>query len=95
MGSLFLNIEAAQAGYVDKFKSYIQTQFPDHFLLYIVLIALSAVFLIYVLVTPVNIGNQKSIWLEYSPGSEKMGNYSHRKEQVKKIASLLEGPSGL
>lgn len=91
VGLLFINIEAAQAGLIHKLKSYILHEFTDFQLFYISAAVLSVGFLIYVVATPVVIGTQKSVWLDYYPNNPNFSSYQNKKDLVKRITSMLTG----
>ena len=89
VGLLFINIEAAQAGLIHKFKAIILHEFPDYQLVYLSL-GLGAIgFFMYVLLTPVSIGSQKSVWLDYFPNNRNQSQYQNKKDLVKRISVIL------
>lgn len=91
MGLLFLNIEAAQAGLINRFKQYIHLGFTNWQLLLAALIVVFMWSFAYIIFTPVIIGNQKSIWLNYTGDHELDTNFKNKKEFVKKTSALLNG----
>lgn len=95
VGLLFINIEAAQAGLIHKFKAIILHEFPDYQILYITMGFAAVGFVLYVMLTPVSIGNQKSIWLDYFPNNPNKSPYQNKKDLVKRISVILNNPSGL
>jgi hypothetical protein len=95
VGLLFLNIEAAQAGLIHKFKSIILNELTDFQLFYISAGVFSCGFLLYVTLTPVSIGNQKSVWLDYFPNNPHESRFQSKKNLVKKISTILNSPSGI
>jgi hypothetical protein len=90
---LFINIEAAQAGLVHKFKRIILNEFPDYQIVYLTIAVFFVGFIIYVMFAPVRIGNQKSIWLDYFPSKSNLNDYQNKRAQVKKISIILNNPS--
>jgi hypothetical protein len=95
VGLLFLNIEAAQAGLIHKFKAIIMHELSDYQLIYISMGFAACGFLLYVMLTPVSIGNQKSVWLDYFPNNPNKSQFQNKKDLVKRISVILNNPSGL
>jgi len=93
VGLLFINIEAAQAGLIHRFKSFILHEFSDFQLFYMVSAIAAVGFLLYVLLTPVLIGNEKSVWLDYYPSDRQRSRYQNKKEMVKRISVILKTPN--
>jgi len=87
---LFINIEAAQAGLVSKFKIYIRHEFPDYQLVYFVSVILFLSFLSYIVFTPVNIGKEKWAWLKYYTYNPNRHDYQSKREMVQKISGILK-----
>ena len=92
IGLLFINIEAAQAGLIHKFKIYIRHEFPDYQLLYVTLGLLLFGFLSYIIFTPVLIGKQKWAWLTYYSYNPNRHDYQSKRVMVKKISGILKNP---
>lgn len=90
---LFINIEAAQAGLIHKFKLIILHEFPDYQLVYLSITAFFVGFILYVMFAPVHIGNQKSVWLDYFPNKSNLNDYQNKRALVKKISSILNSPA--
>ena len=90
VGLLFINIEAAQAGLVSKFKIYIRHEFPDYQLVYFVAGLLFFSLLSYVVFTPVVIGKQKWAWLKYYTYNPNRHDYQSKREMVQKISGILK-----
>jgi len=89
VGLLFINIEAANAGLIQRFRLYIRHEFSNTQLFYIVSIFMILGFLTYVLFTPVSIGKEKRSELNYysyNPGAK---DYQRKRDVVKKISSIL------
>jgi hypothetical protein len=89
VGLLFINIEAANAGLVQKITLYIRHEFSNTQLIYFISIFMIVGFLTYVLFTPVSIGKEKRGWLNYysySPGGH---DYQRKRDVVKKISDIL------
>lgn len=95
VGLLFINIEAAQAGLIHKFKSFILHEFSDFQLFYLISGVFAIAFLLYVMFTPVVIGNEKSVWLDYYPPESQRTIYQNKKEMVKRISVILKTPGKL
>lgn len=87
---LFINIEAAQAGLLHKFKAYIRTELTDFQLVYILLGLLALSFIGYVIFTPVLIGKEKWAFLSYYSYNPAMNRYQNKRLTVRKIASILK-----
>ena len=86
---LFLNIEAAQAGLVNKLKVYIRHEFTDYQLFYFIGGLLVTGFLGYIVFAPVMIGNQKWAWLNYSTYQPSRHHYSSKRRAITKISRIL------
>ena len=86
---LFLNIEAAQAGLVQKIRVFIRHEFPDHQFMYIALGLVVLSFLSYVLFAPVLIGKEKWAWLNYSSDNIPRHDYQSKRASIKKISNIL------
>ncbi|MCC6369648.1 MAG: hypothetical protein IT236_01445 [Bacteroidia bacterium] len=89
VGLLFLNIEAAKAGLLNRFKYFIHSEFNNEQLAFLSIGFVLLAGLLYVMFAPVAIGNQKSIWLDYSPKAHKGGTYQSKRDQVKRISLVL------
>ena len=87
---LFINIEAAQAGLVNKFKIYIRHEFSDYQLLYLIAGFVFLGFLSYIIFTPVLIGKQKWAWLTYYSYNPNRHHYQNKREMIKKISGILQ-----
>jgi hypothetical protein len=87
---LFLNIEAAHAGLIHKFKLFIQHEFPNLQLLYITGGLLTFGVLMYIIFTPVPIGKEKWSWFNYYTYNPNRHNYHSKREVVKKISGILK-----
>ena len=93
VGLLFINIEAAQAGLVNKLKLYIRTEFTEWQLFYILGgIALFSI-LSYIIFTPVLIGSEKWAWYKYFTFNPVRPKYQDKREVVKKISGILSQKS--
>lgn len=80
---LFLDIEAAHAGLIQKFRVFILQEFPGYQWLYLSIALLSAGFLAYVVFTPVVIGKEKWAWLN-------VPDYQARRQSVSRISEILQ-----
>ena len=87
---LFINIEAAQAGLIHKFKIYIRHEFSDYQLVYFVAGFLFFSFLSYIIFTPVLIGKEKWAWLSYYSYNPNRHDYQSKREMVQKISGILK-----
>jgi hypothetical protein len=87
---LFLNIEAAQAGLVHKFKLYIRHEFSDFQLIYSIGGLLIFGFLSYVIFTPVPIGKEKWAFFNYYYYGAGRHDYQNKRVMVKKIERILK-----
>jgi hypothetical protein len=87
---LFINIEAAQAGLVHKFRIYIHQEFPDNQFLFITFSLLFIACLSYVLFAPVLINKQKWGWLNYYSYQPGRQDYQSKRMSVKKISDILQ-----
>jgi hypothetical protein len=90
VGLLFLNIEAAHAGLIHKFKIYIRHEFSDYQLLYFAGGLLFFGFLSYIIFTPVFIGKRKWAWLSYYSYTPNRHDYQSKRVMVKKISGILK-----
>jgi hypothetical protein len=84
---LFLNIEAAQAGLVTKFRHFIQAEFPQNELWYIIGAVFSTGFVLYVICAPVP-GQQKTS-ISHFDFFFRANSYTDKRMTVKKIAATL------
>jgi hypothetical protein len=89
VGSLFLNIEAAQAGLVHKMRVFIRQEFPDTQLWYVAAALLVIGFLCYVIFAPVFIGKEKWAWLNYYSYQPPRHGYKSKRVTIKKISGML------
>lgn len=87
---LFINIEAAQAGLIHKFKLYIRHEFSDYQLLYFTAGLLVLGFLSYILFTPVFIGKEKWSWLSFYSFDPNRHKYQAKRDVIKKISIILK-----
>jgi hypothetical protein len=87
---LFINIEAAQAGLVHKFRIYIRHEFSDYQLLYIISGIMLISFLSYIIFTPVLIGKEKWSWLSYYSYNPNRHAYQSKRNVIKKISGILK-----
>ena len=85
VGLLFLNIEAAHAGLIQKFKVYIGHEFPGFQLIYIVAATLSLGLLTYIILTPAFKEKGKFAGNRYISQE----TYQNKRDRVKKIAEIL------
>ncbi len=90
VGLLFLNIEAAHAGLVHKFKLFIRTEFSDFQLLYVVGALVIFAFLIYIVFSPVRIGQEKWSWINYYTYNPSRQNYHNKRLIVSRISDILK-----
>jgi hypothetical protein len=90
VGLLFLNIEAAQAGLVHKFKIYIRHEFSDFQLIYSIGGLLIFGFLSYVIFTPVPIGKEKWAFFNYYSYNPNRHDYQSKRMMIKKISGILK-----
>ena len=86
--TLFITIEAAQAGILHRVKVFLLQQFDPALLIILSLVIILVSGVLYVLFTPVLIGNQKTVWLNVS-GAYKTRRLRARKAQVKRISAIL------
>lgn len=87
---LFLNIEAANAGLIHKFKLYIRHEFSDDQVFYLSAGLLFFGFLCYVIFTPVLIGKEKWAWLSYYSYNPNRHDYQSKRDVIKKISGILK-----
>jgi len=87
---LFINIEAAQAGLIQKFKLYIRHEFSDYQLTYFIGGLLFLGFFSYIIFTPVLIGKKKWAWLSYYSYNPGRHDYQSKRVMVKKISGILK-----
>jgi hypothetical protein len=93
MAMLFLNIEAAQAGLISRFRLYIHREFPDQQFPWLLTGLVVAGFLLYILFAPVPIGKEKRVWLNYEPFQRKKHSYHKKRSSVSRIANVLNPAS--
>ncbi len=86
---LFINIEAAHAGLVQKIKLFIRHEFPDYQLLYVAGTLMVLGFLSYVIFAPVFIGKEKWAWLNYYGDNAAPHDYQSKRASIKKISGIL------
>lgn len=87
---LFINIEAAQAGLINKFKIYIRHEFSDYQLFYLVVGFLFFGLLSYIIFTPVFIGKERWAWLSYYSYNPNRHDYHSKRLMVTKISGILK-----
>ncbi len=90
VASLFLNIEAANAGLTHKINLYIRHGLSDPQWYLMVFGIFAFAFLAYVVAAPVAIGKQKSPWLNYYSYQPGKNSYQSKRNMVKKIATILQ-----
>ncbi len=86
--TLCLTIEAAQAGLLHKIKLFLLQEFNLTALTMTAMAFIVILAVLYILLAPVSIGRQKSVWLNMSEGSKPNG-MGHRKAQVRRISAIL------
>jgi hypothetical protein len=86
---LFINIEAAHAGIIQRIKGYILVEFPANQMFFIIGLLLFLSFLSYVVFTPVLIGNQKWSWLSYYSYPSTRPDFKNKRLMIKKISRIL------
>ena len=86
---LFLNIEAAQAGLVNKLKLYIQAEFPPHQLALILFIIFTVSAFCYIIFTPLSINNERWSWYNYFSFQPQNRTYRNKRVLVKRISTIL------
>lgn len=91
VGSLFLNIEAAHAGLVHKFKVYIHQEFPGYQFVYILGALVALAFFLYIVFTPAFKDKGRFAGSGYYP----QPTYHSKRLRVKKIADILRAPQSL
>lgn len=89
VGMLFLNIEAAHAGLLGKFKVYIHHEFSDLQLFYTLLFTSLFAFIVYVIFTPVVIDKRKWAMLSYYSYKPSRHNFQSKKDTIRKIEEIL------
>jgi hypothetical protein len=90
VATLFLNIEAAQAGLIQKLKLYFRQEFPHNEFLLLFGGLVFAAFIVYVLFAPVLINKQKWSWLNYYSYQPGRQDYKSKRITVKKISEILQ-----
>jgi len=85
---LFINIEAAHAGLVQKFKLYIGHEFPGLQFIYIVGAVLTIAFLLYVIFVPAFKESAKIAGNGYYTHN----TYQDKRNNIKKISDILRDP---
>jgi hypothetical protein len=91
VGSLFLNIEAAHAGLIQKFKMYIGHEFPGFQLILVLGALMTLGFLTYVIFTPAFKENGRYVHGSYYSQEA----YGARRLRVKKISEILRESSSV
>jgi len=86
VGLLFLNIEAAHAGLVQKFKLYIGHEFPGYQPVYIIASILSVSLLSYIILTPMPFKETGKLGGGYYPQQ----TFQNKRSRVKKISAILK-----
>ncbi|MBL7931420.1 MAG: hypothetical protein JNL60_05945 [Bacteroidia bacterium] len=87
---LFINIEAAQAGLILRFKAYIRNELSDFQIVYALLALLALSFISYVIFTPVLIGKEKWGFLTYYSYNPTTRSYQNKRMLVRKISGILK-----
>lgn len=88
--TLFLNIEAAQAGLLTRIKIYVLREFPDQQFPWLISgVVLGSIFL-YGLLAPVKIGKEKRVWLNYDPFPARKHRFDQKKASVSRISEVLQ-----
>jgi hypothetical protein len=90
VGLLFINIEAAHAGLINKFKMFIKAEFPDYQLIYSIIAFSILAFLSYVVFSPIQIGVQKWSWINYYTYNPSRNSYNSKKQIITKISGILK-----
>lgn len=90
MAMLFLNIEAAQAGLISRFRVFILREFPDQQFPWLLTLVVLAGFILYILFAPVPIGKEKRVWLNYEPFQSKKHSYDKKRASVSHISNVLQ-----
>ena len=86
VGLLFLNIEAAQAGLIQRFKLYIGHEFPGYGLAYLFAFALPAALLSYIILIPATFKESG----RHISGYNTRQTFGSRRSEIKKIANILK-----
>ncbi len=86
---LFINIEAAQAGLIQKFKIQVLNDFSEYQLFYLIGSTVVFIFFIYVVFTPISIGKDKFIWYKLDTFALNRHNYQSKRIVIKKISTIL------
>src|SRR5689334_19047149 len=86
---LFLNIEAAHAGLIHKFKIYIRHEFSGQQIFYVLASVIVIGFLTYVIFAPLPIGKERWYWLKYYSYTPARHDYQSKRDMVKKISGIL------
>lgn len=90
VGLLFINIEAANAGLIHRFKAYIRHELSDYQIFYSLLFILALSFIGYVIFTPVLIGKEKWGFLSYYSYNPTAKSYHNKRLLVRKISDILK-----
>src|SRR5258706_1659733 len=87
---LFINIEAAHAGLVHKFRLYISHEFSNLQLFYLSAGLLTFSCLIYIVFSPLPIGKAKWSWFSYYSYNPARNHYQNKRSAVKRISGILK-----
>jgi hypothetical protein len=90
---LFLNIEAAQAGLVNKLRLYIRAEFPPHQLALILFVVFTLAAFCYIIFTPLSINNERWSWYNYFSFQPEKGGFKNKRALVKRINNILSQES--
>lgn len=86
---LFINIEAAQAGLIRRFRVFLHAEFPDsHFGVWI-LTAFLFTFLAYVVFSPLKIGSERWNWLKMYRYNPNTLSFKKKRQTITAIANTL------
>jgi hypothetical protein len=90
MAMLFLNIEAAQAGLISRFRVFLNREFPDYQFPWLLALMMLAGLLLYGLFAPVPIGKEKRVWLHIWHFQSKRQTYEQKRALVSRISGVLQ-----
>jgi hypothetical protein len=87
---LFINIEAAQAGLVHKLRLYIRHEFSETQLIYWTVCVLALSSLLYIIFSPLPIGQEKWSWFHYYTYNPKRSSFHRKRAAVTRISKMLK-----
>lgn len=87
---LFLNIEAAQAGLIQRLRVFVDHEFPNQPIRLWVLAGVLTGLLLYVIFSPIVIGREKWTWIKLFRFQPTTRNYRKKRASITRISEVLQ-----